>query len=73
MALAARHCRHVAAFLRDDWLPRRGPALGLSAAFSTEPRPLRDDDERWALPRFVAGRDWRDDAGLMGLLRGPAG
>jgi hypothetical protein len=56
-------------FLRADWLPRRGPRIGLEAAFSTEPRALRADDDRWALPRFVSGRDWRDDAGLLALLR----
>jgi hypothetical protein len=56
-------------FLRADWLPRRGPEIGLEAAFSTEPRPLSAEDDRWALPRFVSGRDWRDDAGLLALLR----
>ncbi|MFY8135000.1 MAG: polysaccharide deacetylase family protein [Aquimonas sp.] len=60
---------HVGEFLRADWLPRRGPQIGLEAAFSTEPRALSPDDDRWALPRFVSGRDWRDDAGLLDLLR----
>jgi len=56
------------AFLYDDYLPRRGPALGLQAAFTTEPRALRSDDSRWRLPRFVSGRDWQDDDGLRRLL-----
>jgi peptidoglycan/xylan/chitin deacetylase (PgdA/CDA1 family) len=64
---------HVSAFLRDDWLPRRGAQLGLVAALGTDPRPLRGDDDRWALPRFVAGRDWDDDAGLRALLHGAGG
>jgi peptidoglycan/xylan/chitin deacetylase (PgdA/CDA1 family) len=55
-------------FLRSEYLPRRGPALGLKAGFSTEPRPLRADDDRWWLPRYVSGRDWRDDAGLARLF-----
>lgn len=59
----------VPGFLRDDWLPRRGPAIGLEAAFSTEPRALGPQDSRWALPRFVSGRDWRCDASLSALLR----
>lgn len=60
---------HVGEFLRADWLPRRGPQIGLEAAFGTEPRGLREDEDRWALPRFVAGRDWTDDAGLLAVLR----
>ncbi len=56
------------AFLRDDYLPRRGASLGLQAAFSTEPRALRSDDSRWHLPRFVSGRDWVDDDGLRQLI-----
>jgi peptidoglycan/xylan/chitin deacetylase (PgdA/CDA1 family) len=55
-------------FLREDYLPRRGPQLGLSAAFSTEPRGLRSDDDRWFLPRFVSGRDWCSDDGLRELI-----
>lgn len=55
-------------FLRGEWLPRHGPALGLAGAFSTEPRALQDGDDRWWLPRFVCGRDWRDDPGLEALL-----
>lgn len=59
----------VSAFLRDSWLPRRGPEIGLEAAFGTEPRLLADGDNRWALPRFVSGRDWCDEDGLRALLR----
>lgn len=63
----------VSDFLRRDWLPRRGPQIGLMAAFTTEPRALSPDDDRWALPRFVSGRDWRDDDGLLDLLRRAGG
>ncbi len=59
----------VSPFLRDDWLPRRGPAIGLTAAFTTEPRALAKDDHRWALPRFVSGRDWNDSEGLAALVK----
>lgn len=58
----------VSPFLRDDWLPRRGSALGLEAALTTEPRPLTEGDDRWALPRFVCGRDWQDDVGLERVI-----
>jgi len=56
-------------YLRRQWLPTRGPQVQLEAAFSTEPRALSAGDDRWALPRFVSGRDWRDDASLSALLR----
>jgi peptidoglycan/xylan/chitin deacetylase (PgdA/CDA1 family) len=55
-------------FLRYDWLPRRGPELGLVAAYSTEPRQLGAHEDRWWLPRFVSGRDWTTDHGLAALL-----
>ncbi len=55
-------------FLRTDYLPRRGPTLGLAAAFSTEPRGLRADDNRWHLPRCVSGHDWCNDDGLRELI-----
>lgn len=58
----------VSEFLRDDWLPRRGPEIGLEAAFSTEPRMISDGENRWAIPRFVSGRDWFDDQGLLALI-----
>ena len=60
----------VSPFLRDDWLPRFGPKIGLTAAFTTEPRAIAENDSRWALPRVVSGRDWNDSEGLAALLRG---
>jgi peptidoglycan/xylan/chitin deacetylase (PgdA/CDA1 family) len=58
-------------FLATDYLPRRGAAIGLRAAFTTDPRPLNDDDSRWLLPRYVCGRDWCDDLGLERLITAP--
>jgi hypothetical protein len=59
---------HVPAFLRDDWLPRRGAALGLDAAFDTTPAPVSADSPRWQLPRYVCRWHWRSPAGLARLL-----
>lgn len=59
---------HVPAFLRDDWLPRRGPGLGLDAAFDTTPAQVGADSSRWALPRYVCRWHWRSPAGLARLL-----
>lgn len=58
----------VPAFLRDDWLPRRGPALGLDAAFDTTPAPVDAASPRWQLPRYVCRWHWRSPDELAALL-----
>lgn len=60
----------VNAYLRDTYLPERGPALGLTAAWSTDVRPVTVDEHRWALPRYVCGLHWRAPDELEGLLAG---
>lgn len=55
-------------YLRRHWLPRHGPRLGLVAAWTTQPRPAAAADDRWALPRFVCGADWRSPEQLADLL-----
>jgi len=59
---------HVPPFLRDDWLPRNGPALGLEAAFDTTPAHVTSASCRWALPRYVSRWHWRSPDGLARLL-----
>ncbi|MBK7144145.1 MAG: polysaccharide deacetylase family protein [Xanthomonadales bacterium] len=56
------------AFLRTDYLPRRRTDHGLVAAFGTDPRAMSASDDRWNLPRFVCGRDWRSVEELGQLL-----
>jgi peptidoglycan/xylan/chitin deacetylase (PgdA/CDA1 family) len=58
----------VNAFLREDFLPAHGPALGLAAAWTTEGRAVSRDEDRWALPRFVCGQHWRSPGQLTDLL-----
>ena len=63
------------AFLAGEYLPRRGPQLGLRAAVGSAPvaSGYTDDGcDRWNLPRFVCGHDWRDPAGFEALLAGLA-
>lgn len=55
-------------YLRHTWLPRRGPQIGLHAAFSTEAQVFDHSVDRWAIPRYVAGRDWQDASGLLNIL-----
>lgn len=57
---------HFNTFLAHDYLPR--PELGISAAFTTEPRRVTKGDHRWALPRFVCGEHWRDPDSFKALL-----
>lgn len=60
---------HVPEILADEYFPRHGEALGLSAAFSGEPEPVHAGSDRWRLPRFVFRRDWSSPDGLAALLR----
>lgn len=55
-------------YLRDQYLPEYGPALGLQAALSCEPEPVTRRSNRWQLPRFVCGRDWKSPQEFRQLL-----
>lgn len=57
-------------FLRREFLPGRADEHGLDAAVSTDPGYVTTDSERWWLPRFVAGRDWKTPEELDRLLAG---
>lgn len=56
-------------FLRCDYLPRRGPELGLEAALGCSPDPATADSDRWNLPRYVCRRDWNSPEDFEVLLR----
>ena len=61
------------AFLAQEYLPTRGPQLGLHAAVGSAPVAsgyLTDTSDRWNIPRFVCGHDWRDPRGLDSILDG---
>lgn len=60
---------HVSEYLRSDWLPRRGPQVGLRAAFGDAPRPLTADEDIWNLPRYVCGWHWKTADDFAALLR----
>jgi peptidoglycan/xylan/chitin deacetylase (PgdA/CDA1 family) len=59
-------------FLVEDYLPREGASMGLKAAVSAEPEYFTSDADRWAIPRFICGRDWKDPAGFAAILEGSA-
>ncbi len=56
-------------YIRFDYLPRRGPDIGLKAALGCEPEPVTLASDPWHLPRYVCGRDWKSPEELASLLR----
>ncbi|MDT8437698.1 MAG: polysaccharide deacetylase family protein [Wenzhouxiangellaceae bacterium] len=60
-------------YLRCDYLPRRGPELGLEAALGCDPEPVTADADRWFLPRYMCQRDWNSAEGLSKLLADATG
>ena len=59
---------HVSAFLHDDWLPRRGPQIGLDAAISDGAVPVTQASDRWNLPRYICGWHWKTPDQLHAIL-----
>lgn len=53
----------------NHYLPTQQPEHGFAAAWSIEPHAVTRADCRWALPRFVCGRDWSSPLQLEALLR----
>lgn len=56
------------AYLVEDYLPRHAAEHRVRAAFGTEPRPLEAASERWNLPRYVCGHDWKSPREFGRLL-----
>lgn len=56
-------------YLAEDYLPRHRDEHGLDAAFTTRPAPIEATSDRWRLPRYVCGHDWRSPEALAQLLR----
>ncbi|MDT8409966.1 MAG: polysaccharide deacetylase family protein [Wenzhouxiangellaceae bacterium] len=55
-------------YLRGEYLPRFAAEIGLEAAFSCEPEAVTRDSDRWFLPRYVCGRDWKGSAQLAAVV-----
>ena len=55
-------------FLVQEYFPRHAAALGIDAAFSNEPQPIDDASDRWCLPRYTCGRDWKSPEELQRIL-----
>jgi hypothetical protein len=60
----------AADFLADEWLPARGDALGMPAAFAaSHGEPVSAGVSRWRIPRYVFGDHWKTPEELAALLR----
>jgi len=59
---------HFNDFLTKRYLPSRGRAAGIRAAFTTQPRPVSPTDNVWALPRFTCGHHWKSSRELANIL-----
>jgi peptidoglycan/xylan/chitin deacetylase (PgdA/CDA1 family) len=59
---------HYNDFLTGEYLPTRGPAIGLRAALTTEARPVVPGDIVWKLPRYACGQHWSSSSDLGRIL-----
>ncbi len=57
-------------YLRRDYFPNQQTSHQFVAAFSSDSAAVTKCDDRWFLPRYVCGRDWRSPAELQRLLAG---
>lgn len=61
---------HVNDYLRSEYLPAqaRSATPFVKAAFSTAPGAIIATSDRWNLPRYVCGADWKTEAELEAIL-----
>ena len=58
------------AYIRETYFPENAESLGVEAAFSTTPEHVSRQSDRWALPRYVCGRDWKTSEHFLEVLNG---
>lgn len=56
------------AYIRSEFFPHYTEAHGCRAALGTEPGPVTTSSDRWNLPRYVCGRDWKSSQELLALI-----
>lgn len=57
-------------YMRAEYMPRHAEAVGTIAAFGGASDYIDRESDRWYLPRFVFGPDWKSRAGLEKILYG---
>lgn len=58
------------AYIRESYFPKYADSLRVEAAFSTVPEHVTLASDRWALPRYVCGRDWKTSQRFKQILNG---
>lgn len=56
-------------YLRREYLPCNGARLGIESALGCTPEPVESTSDRWFLPRYICGRDWKSVDDLELLLK----
>lgn len=56
------------AYIRETWFPAAAERHRCRAAVGTDPGFVTPDTDRWNLPRFVCGRDWKTSEELLTRL-----
>lgn len=56
-------------YVMREYLPARGPGLGLAAALGCAPEPVTRASDRWNLPRYMFNQHWKSPGELEALLR----
>jgi len=59
---------HVSEYLRDEYFPKYGDSLGITAAFSTGGASVKPHCNVWDIPRFVCGEHWRSPSEFDAML-----
>ena len=66
---------HANDFLVREYFPRQGRdplRCFVTGAFGTQPEPVSRGSNRWNLPRFMCGHDWKSSEELAAILRDSA-
>ena len=57
-------------YLTKEYFPRHAQDMKIDAAFGDDPQYLDAGSNRWRLPRFVCGRDWKSETEFEAILDG---
>ena len=69
-ALFAYPWTQASEYMRREYMPQFAEKNGVIAAFGGQSDYLTKHSDRWYLPRFVFGPDWKSADGLRAILRG---
>lgn len=59
----------ASSYMRGKYMPAHAEANGVLAAFGGDSGHITRESDRWCLPRFVFGPDWKSRDGLRNLLQ----